>query len=129
MLEIFRAKNNNQTVIETIQSLPRFDWKDDGTVNPNREIRDITELENGAKYQGEWDSQTNLRDGRGVVIWANGTRYDGFFKQGKANGRGRIVHSEGDSYDGEWRDDKVHGHGIQQTKNGSRYEGQWENDQ
>lgn len=62
-------------------------------------------MENGAIYQGEWDKRTNLRDGRGIVVWENGTRYDGFFLRGKANGRGRIVHVDGDVYEGEWCDD------------------------
>jgi len=128
-LEICQPKYNHPKVLEEIQSLELFDWTLDGDENPNRELRSIVEMENGAIYQGEWDSQSNLRDGRGIVIWSNGSRYDGFFLNGKANGRGRIVHAEGDYYEGNWYDDKVHGYGVQQTKNGSRYEGIWINNQ
>jgi hypothetical protein len=69
-------------------------------------------MENGAIFQGEWDTVSNLRDGRGIVIWKNGSRYDGYFKNGKANGYGRIIHAEGDVYEGNWSDDKVHGYGV-----------------
>jgi hypothetical protein len=31
-----------------------------------RVMKPITELENGALYQGEWDENEGLRDGRGV---------------------------------------------------------------
>lgn len=85
-------------------------------------------MDNGAIFQGEWDSKTNLRDGKGIVIWNNGTRYDGFFLKGKANSFGRIIHAEGDVYEGNWLEDKVHGFGVHQTYNGSRYEGNWKND-
>jgi len=65
-------------------------------------------------YQGEWltlEGQ-DLRDGRGVQIWANGSRYDGFWKEGMAHGRGRLVHADGDVYIGDWKHDKTHGYGI-----------------
>ena len=48
----------------------------------NRELRPITTLENGAIYQGEWNVETNQKDRRGVQIWPDGSRYDGFWKNG-----------------------------------------------
>ena len=56
-------------------------------------------LENGAVYQGEWLVNENQKDGRGVQIWPDGSRYDGFWRDGMANGYGRLVHAEGDVYD------------------------------
>lgn len=75
-------------------------------------MKPIVELENGALYQGEWNDDQELRDGRGVQIWKNGSRYDGFWKNGMAHGLGRLVHAEGDIYEGEWFEDKTHGYGI-----------------
>ena len=63
-------------------------------------------------YQGEWLVNTNQKDGRGVQIWPDGSRYDGFWKDGMANGFGRLVHAEGDVYEGEWTDDKANGYGV-----------------
>lgn len=39
-------------------------------------------------------------------MWADGSRYEGYWKQDKANGRGRLIHADGDVYEGDWKDDK-----------------------
>ena len=38
----------------------------------------------------------DIRDGRGVQIWLDGSRYEGYWKNNKANGRGRLIHADGD---------------------------------
>ena len=67
-MEIFNDKNNSEYVLEIISSLKAFNWEADKTMDSNtkREMKPITELENGALYQGEWNAETHLRDGRGV---------------------------------------------------------------
>jgi len=67
-----------------------------------REKRSMVELENGAKYEGEWLVGTESRDGRGVQIWFDGSRYDGYWVENKANGKGRLIHADGDVYEGDW---------------------------
>ena len=76
-----------------------------------REIRTPAVLNNGAKYSGEWDAETNKRDGFGVQLWADGSKYEGYWKDDMANGRGRLIHVDGDVYEGDWKDDKAHGKG------------------
>jgi len=39
-------------------------------------------------------------------VWADGSRYEGYWKGDKANGRGRLIHADGDVYEGDWKDDK-----------------------
>jgi len=39
--------------------------------------RAMIELENGAKYEGEWLGDSDVRQGVGVQIWFDGSRYDG----------------------------------------------------
>ena len=68
-------------------------------------------LENGARYEGEWDANRDVRDGKGKQIWADGSLYEGYWRNDKANGRGRLIHADGDVYEGEWKDDKAHGYG------------------
>ena len=68
-------------------------------------------LENGAKYKGQWNANNNKRDGKGQQIWADGSLYEGLWKNDKANGLGRLIHADGDVYEGEWKDDKAHGYG------------------
>ncbi len=85
-------------------------------------------LQNGAKYEGEWNEATKQRDGKGTQIWADGSLYEGFWKNDKANGRGRLIHADGDVYEGEWKDDKAHGFGRYMHTDGAQYEGYWKED-
>ena len=80
-------------------------------------------LENDAEYVGEWD-ELDRKDGKGILISADGSKYEGYWKEDKANGRGRLTYANGDVYEGEWKDDKAHGYGKYHNKaTGSRYEG------
>jgi hypothetical protein len=45
---------------------------------------------------------TDIREGRGIQIWRDGSRYEGYWKNNRANGRGRLIHADGDVYEGEW---------------------------
>lgn len=85
-------------------------------------------LENGAKYNGEWDINTGLRHGKGTQIWPDGSRYEGYWRNDRANGPGRLIHADGDVYQGDWEDDKAHGWGQYMHLDGSTYEGYWQYD-
>jgi hypothetical protein len=43
-------------------------------------------LENNAKYEGEWIKGTKIREGKGKLIWPDGSIYEGYFHDNKANG-------------------------------------------
>ena len=66
----------------------------------------------GHFYEGEWDSKTNLRHGQGVMVWSDGSIYEGLWECDMANGLGRLIHTDGSIYEGEWKDDKAHGKGV-----------------
>ena len=55
----------------------------------------------------------------------DGSRYEGYWKNDRANIKGILYHADGDIYDGEWLDDKAHGYGIYNHIDGARYEGYW----
>lgn len=59
------------------------------------------ELDNGSVYQGQW-SREGLRQGRGIQIWPDGAKFEGYWKNDMANGRGRLIHADGDVYEGMW---------------------------
>lgn len=42
-----------------------------------------------------------------------------------ANGKGRLIHADGDVYIGEWLNDKAHGKGTYYHKDGASYVGEW----
>lgn len=84
-------------------------------------------VKDGAKYSGQVVDE-NVREGKGVLIWPDGSRYDGYWKDDRANGRGRLIHADGDVYEGEWLNDKAHGYGTYYHADGSRYQGDWKED-
>ena len=57
-------------------------------------------MENHAKFEGEWIQNKMIRQGRGKQIWPDGSMYEGWWKDNKANGKGRLIHADGDVYDG-----------------------------
>ena len=92
------------------------------------ELKQSVEYENRAVYYGEWEKNGNKRHGRGIQVWTDGSRYEGYWKEDKANVRGKLTHSDGDVYEGEWLEDKAHGYGIYTHIDGAKYEGNWKED-
>ena len=43
---------------------------------------------------------SDIRQGKGRQIWPDGSMYEGWWKENKANGKGRLIHADGDVYDG-----------------------------
>jgi hypothetical protein len=50
------------------------------------ELRRPFKFENGKIYIGEWNIISNLREGFGQTIHSDGTYFEGYFKNNKANG-------------------------------------------
>lgn len=87
------------------------------------------EIEGGIVYYGHWSAVSSEREGFGLQIWPDGSKYVGYWKNGKANGLGRLIHSDGDVYTGNWKDDAANGLGEYISVDGMRYKGEWVNDQ
>ena len=79
-------------------------------------------------YYGEWDIKNNVRHGRGIQIWPDGAKYEGYWQNDMANIKGKLIHADGDIYEGEWADDKPNGYGIYKHIDGTIYEGEWKDD-
>jgi len=92
------------------------------------ETRPMVLLQNHAKYEGQWIPGQDIKQGKGTQTWPDGSVYDGWWHDNKANGQGRLIHVDGDVYHGHWLDDKAHGYGIYDHYDGARYQGQWEED-
>ena len=92
------------------------------------EVRSPAEFSNNVIYFGEWDKNNDLRHGRGIQVWADGAKFSGCWKNGKACGKGILQHSDGDIYEGDWLDDKPWGYGIYTHLDGTKYEGEWKDD-
>lgn len=130
--EFGESNYNNEKVQEIKRQFGEFKYPyppQDGVKRVRLE-EDI--LENGAKYKGQWviddKNKTKKRDGEGQQTWADGSLYEGMWKNDKANGLGRLIHADGDVYEGEWKDDKAHGFGKYMHTDGAQYEGFWRED-
>ena len=65
---------------------------------------------NGASYEGHW--RDDIQHGKGceicnysivlMVIGVDGSKYDGYYDNGKKHGRGRYRWADGSEYDGDW---------------------------
>ena len=82
----------------------------------------------GSQYCGEW--RNNRKEGKGVQVYRNGNKFDGFFANDKRHGQGSFFVKRGTrlrlQYSGEWSEDKKHGLGTYHFESGNRYEGSWE---
>jgi hypothetical protein len=52
-----------------------------------------------------------MRHGRGNIIYRDGSIYEGYWKNDKANGRGILISSAGNIYEGEFKNGKANGFG------------------
>ena len=88
------------------------------------ELKKPIQYDNESQYYGEL-SENNERYGRGIQIWKDGSKYEGYWKNDKANVKGKLIHSDGEIYEGEWIDDKANGYGKEFWPDGTSYEGNY----
>ena len=65
----------NHEVQNILDEMGPYDYGDIPNEYANRVMKKIVVLENGAKYEGQWNEQTGERDGMGVQIWPDGKIY------------------------------------------------------
>ena len=59
-----------------------------------------------------------MKHGAGILTYANGDIYDGFFRLGFMNGHGTFRFGDGGLYCGEFSEGKIQGNGQFSHKNG-----------
>ena len=101
----FPCIENRHTLIASIlfgcDSFNFEEAKPDG-LSKDLENRKQYELGDGRVYEGQWIIGTSIREGKGRLLAADGTIYEGWFKQNKAHGRGRCITLDKAIYDGQW---------------------------
>lgn len=127
-----QLEQQKQKVRDIKEKLPPFEYGkyQDEDVEPGikKEKRAEVKFPDGSVFDGEWNKANDSRHGRGLQVWADGSIYEGYWKNDQANGRGRLIHADGDVYDGYWKDDKANGFGKYEHLDGAQYEGYWEDD-
>ena len=84
-------------------------------------------IENNLIYKGTWNEE-NQKEGFGEILFPDGGKFEGFFKNDMMNGRGRLINSQGDFYEGEFKNDKANNYGKYISGEGIRYAGFWMDD-
>ncbi len=79
---------------------------------------DIVEVQNGC-VDGDCDN------GYGRYVYADGTKYEGKFSNGKKNGFGSCWFNNGEFYMGNWKDNYHHGKGTKYLTSGDSLAGNW----
>ena len=82
------------------------------------------EYSNGIKYYGP-TKNGSPSDGRVIMTFPNGDRYDGDFEGGKRRGCGTFEFSNGRIYIGQFQDDQFEGLGVWTLENGTQYVGEF----
>jgi hypothetical protein len=86
--------------------------------------RAVCTFPSGNRYEGELVN--GVRQGRGVFIYANGTRCEGEFRSDVLEGAGVCSFPNGNRYQGEFRSGRQHGRGIYIFADGKQVEGNWQ---
>uniref|UniRef100_H3HAW8 Uncharacterized protein n=1 Tax=Phytophthora ramorum TaxID=164328 RepID=H3HAW8_PHYRM len=76
-----------------------------------------------ALYVGDFHARDKSFDGLGELIYVNGGRYAGQWKDNRRQGKGIYQSADGYEYIGDWVDGRKHGVGIQTLSSGERYIG------
>jgi hypothetical protein len=87
-----------------------------------REGKGVLTFNSGGKYDGEWEN--GIKEGQGTYYYGNST-YIGEWKDGKREGKGVFTFNSGEKYDGEWYNDMKNGQGTIFYEDNSTYIGKW----
>jgi serine/threonine protein kinase len=84
------------------------------------------EYSDGVMYYGSVVDDNLPADGRGIMVFPTGNRYDGEFQNGKRNGCGTLMFENGRRYVGQFEDDQFNGMGEWILESGDRYVGEFQ---
>ena len=90
----------------------------------NIENRDLTQTDS-CIYLGQWNKTTNLKEGKGVAIFNDGSLYEGLWKEGERSWIGRMIYSDASVYLGEWYKDIPNGYGVLISNEIGSIKGYW----
>ena len=71
---------------------------------------------NGNRYEGDW--RNGKAEGKGIAYYNDGARYEGDFRNSKREGKGIIYYNDGDREMGDYLNNKPIGKHVMLTKNG-----------
>ena len=81
----------------------------------------------GDKWVGEW--KDGKAHGQGTLTYAKGEKYLGEWMNGMMHGQGTYTNAKGEKYVGEYMDAKMNGQGTYTSADGTITKGLFENDE
>ena len=78
-------------------------------------------LADGSVYEGQF--KDGDFEGKGTLTYPNGQQYTGEFKFGLFDGEGVLVYSDGSKYEGQFREGALNGQGTITYADGTQYKG------
>ena len=114
---------NAQVQNQLAQMNKKFDKLNINNIN-NQEIK----YNNGDRLRYVGQVVNGLPEGKGIMYWNNGDRYEGDWRNDKREGKGIYYWNDGDIYEGDYKNGVREGKGIMYYNNGEKKEGIWKND-
>lgn len=78
-------------------------------------------------YRGYWNVNKK-KNGYGILVNTDGSKYEGLFRNGKLDGIGRYITLKGDFFEGIFVQGLACGYGVFVHSDGNLYKGNWYND-
>ena len=126
-------KDFNEIIKEDLDKIINynFSYNNNPILEINKFGNDYYYINNSNIYVGEmkFNFLTSDKDGKGIMYYKNGNKYEGEWKNDKKEGKGLFYWNNGDRYEGEWKNDNIEGKGIKYYKNGKIEDGNWKNNQ
>jgi hypothetical protein len=70
----------------------------------------------------------DCKNGAGITVFLNGSRFEGEFKNGNIHGQGRFIYADGSIYTGGFKDGRRNGRGLYTDSQGTQYSGKFIDD-
>lgn len=125
---VANSKVVSPQILKTISAIGHFKYETVVETQPNLNRTDVKYTESNEKgewYEGQINKETKQREGRGNVVFSDGSYYEGYWKADLASGRGRLIHTNGDFYEGEFESGQQNGYGRFMSTDNFLYEGYW----
>lgn len=125
-LRIFLRKELGAINLQTSDAVADFgpSWQFESVHSWPIEDFEQLQVEDGSMYIGDVGS-AQIRQGKGICYFTDGSVYEGDWANDKPNGKGRFVFSSGDFYNGEFKNGVFEGIGFLVHVNVSIFSGHW----
>eukprot|EP00340_Litonotus_pictus_P004350 CAMPEP_0170518464 /NCGR_PEP_ID=MMETSP0209-20121228/4145_1 /TAXON_ID=665100 ORGANISM="Litonotus pictus, Strain P1" /NCGR_SAMPLE_ID=MMETSP0209 /ASSEMBLY_ACC=CAM_ASM_000301 /LENGTH=355 /DNA_ID=CAMNT_0010804033 /DNA_START=168 /DNA_END=1235 /DNA_ORIENTATION=+ len=122
----FLVENKDDNHLLPSKSNPNLDKDNNFSTNNHSEVEGNSQARRPV-YKGHW-SLDRKKNGYGILVNSDGSKYEGLFRNEKLDGKGRYITIKGDFFEGFFSNGCACGYGVFVHSDGSIYKGNWMND-